>query len=294
MHPRHPLLEHAIDYAGLFPPAALSMESAAREYAADSSSVDAWALGRWVVPAERLNEVLRVVERLDDGPGIWPLSVIGSGSLAQDRDAIAAVEQYGGVELRVESYESRADDLACIQEALETIPSPPVRFLEIPLAADPEPLLQAIRDEGQGSAAKFRTGGVTPEAFPEPDHLLRALTTAIRFGVPFKCTAGLHHPVRGRYRLTYAEDSALALMYGYMNVMVAAAALRAGWSDADARAILLEESPTAFTLDREGVAWRGRRLPPDLVAAFRRDGMVGFGSCSFREPMDELAEIPVA
>jgi hypothetical protein len=294
VHPRHPLLEHAIDYAGLFPPAALSMEDAAREYAADSASDDAWALGRWVVPAERLSEVLRVVELRDDGPALWPLSVIGCGSLARDREGMAVVEQRRGVALRVEAYESRADDLERVHETLETIPSPLVRFLEVPMSADPAPLLGAIRDRGPGAAAKFRTGGVTPDAFPEPDHLLRALATAIRLGVPFKCTAGLHHPVRGRYRLTYAEDSALALMYGYMNVMVAAAALRAGWSDADARAILLEESPAAFTLDQEGVAWRGRRLHRNLVAAFRRDGMLGFGSCSFREPMDELAEIPVA
>ncbi|HEX9755284.1 MAG TPA: hypothetical protein VGA42_06230 [Gemmatimonadales bacterium] len=294
MHPCHPLLEHAIDHAGLFPPAALSMEDAAREYAADSASDDAWALGRWVVPAERLNEVLRVVERMDDGPGRWPLSVIGSGSLARDREGMAAVGQRGDVGLRVEAYETRADDLEHARETLATVPSSPVRFLEIPMSADPALLLEAIRARGPGTAAKFRTGGVTPDAFPEPDHLLRALATAIRLGVPFKCTAGLHHPVRGRYRLTYAEDSALARMYGYMNVMVAAAALRGGWSDADARAILLEESPTAFTLDREGVGWRGRRLHRDLVAAFRRDGMLGFGSCSFREPMDELAEIPVA
>ena len=51
------LLSGAIDYAGLFPPAALDMPSAARNYAAYRAGPHAWALGRFIVPSARLNEV---------------------------------------------------------------------------------------------------------------------------------------------------------------------------------------------------------------------------------------------
>jgi hypothetical protein len=50
------LLEGLIDYAGFAPPAALPMAAAVRNYAAYREGEYARALGRFVVPAERLAE----------------------------------------------------------------------------------------------------------------------------------------------------------------------------------------------------------------------------------------------
>ncbi|MFL6248361.1 MAG: hypothetical protein ACJ74H_20215 [Thermoanaerobaculia bacterium] len=78
------LLEGLIDYAGLFPPAALSMQDAVRNYARYSEEQYAWALGRFVVPADRAHEV----------PPEFPLSVLGidevKAASAQDVERIAA------------------------------------------------------------------------------------------------------------------------------------------------------------------------------------------------------------
>ena len=63
----HVLLEHLIDYAGLFPPAALSMQDAVRNYARYRDGDYAWALGPFIVPKERAHEV----------PSDFPLSVLG-------------------------------------------------------------------------------------------------------------------------------------------------------------------------------------------------------------------------
>jgi hypothetical protein len=63
----HVLLEGLIDYAGLFPPAALSMQDAVRNFARYRDGEHAWALGRFVVPRERVGEV----------PEEFPLSVLG-------------------------------------------------------------------------------------------------------------------------------------------------------------------------------------------------------------------------
>src|SRR5581483_1151007 len=54
--PVHRLLAHLIDYAGLYPPAALKMTSAVNNYAAYRSGENAWALGNFVVNAARLDE----------------------------------------------------------------------------------------------------------------------------------------------------------------------------------------------------------------------------------------------
>ena len=51
------LLSGLIDYAGLFPPASLEMAEAARNYEAYRSGPHSWALGRFIVPSARLNEV---------------------------------------------------------------------------------------------------------------------------------------------------------------------------------------------------------------------------------------------
>ncbi|HEX4149018.1 MAG TPA: hypothetical protein VHY20_08525, partial [Pirellulales bacterium] len=51
------LLEHAIDYAGLFPPASLSLPEAAGNYTAYSQSAESWLLGQFVCPAARLQEL---------------------------------------------------------------------------------------------------------------------------------------------------------------------------------------------------------------------------------------------
>ena len=61
------LLEGLIDYAGLFPPAALSMQDAVRNYARYRDEEFAWALGKFVVPADRADEV----------PSEFPQSILG-------------------------------------------------------------------------------------------------------------------------------------------------------------------------------------------------------------------------
>ncbi len=61
------LLEQLVDYAGLFPPAALSMQDAVRNYARYRDGEYAWALGKFVVPQARMKEV----------PAEFPLSVLG-------------------------------------------------------------------------------------------------------------------------------------------------------------------------------------------------------------------------
>ena len=66
------LLAHAVDYAGLYPPAALSMAAAVREYETQRNGAYSWALGRFVVAAGQLDAF--VAARGTLGGDAWPLS----------------------------------------------------------------------------------------------------------------------------------------------------------------------------------------------------------------------------
>jgi hypothetical protein len=84
------LLEGLIDYAGLFPPAALSMQDAVRNYARYRDGEYAWALGKFIVPQERAKEV----------PREFPLSILGLDEVkATSAEEIAALPKGTYVEI---------------------------------------------------------------------------------------------------------------------------------------------------------------------------------------------------
>jgi hypothetical protein len=64
--------------------------------------------------------------------------------------------------------------------------------------------------------------------------------------------------------------------------------LRAGASDEEGLAALVEADPAAPTLGAEALAWGRFRFDAKELADLRARTLGGFGSCSLREPVDEL------
>jgi hypothetical protein len=297
MHPLRLLLEHGIDYAGLFPPAGLAMRPALENYAAYRRGPEAWALGRFVVPAARLDELERAAADLlpADADDPWRLSVLLGADPAADVRRLGELNcrhaAAGAGALVADAVELKAETAEAVEAALAGLPRHLTAFVELPLNRDPAPALAAIARRGAG--AKVRTGGVTEDAFPATADLLRFLRAAAAAGVPFKATAGLHHTIRARDRLTYEPDSPSGTMYGFLNLFLAAAFLRQGMGDADATRLLEETDPTSLAFEREGggIVWRGHRLGPDALVEARARGLGSFGSCSFEEPIGDLASL---
>jgi hypothetical protein len=77
-------------------------------------------------------------------------------------------------------------------------------------------------------------------------------------------------------------------MYGYLNLFAAAAVLWAGRPRSDARVVLLEDRPEGVRVTREGLRIGGHAIPVEALSAMRSEFAHGFGSCSFREPLDGL------
>ena len=295
------LLAGSIDYAGLFPPAGLPMAEAVRGYAAYRASPDAWALGRFVVPAGRLAELEAEVESLAPTSGVgspaepWRLSVLLGADAAGDLERLGELNCRhagpGATALSGDVVEAKAATVEAIERLLRAVPRWATAYVEVPLEPDPAPLLAAIARAG--GRAKARTGGITPDAFPEAPALLRFLRACTAANLAFKLTAGLHHPLRAEYRLTYEDGGPRGTMYGFLNVFLAAAFLRGGLPDADALELLEERSREAFRFLADAIEWRGRRVDLPTIAATRTHGLGGFGSCSFTEPVGELKGITV-
>ena len=282
------LLEGIVDYAGLFPPAQLDMPSAVRAYAEYLRGGDAWALGRFVVPVARLTEFEEARRALGAAPTEvpWRLSGIAGGDAVADIARAAEFSAGGAAGAIIDSLETRLSTPDDIRRVASRLPGDMELYVEIPVRDDPAPLVRAIADVG--AKAKLRTGGTTAEAFPTSAEVARFLRRCVEAGAPFKATAGLHHPVRARYRLTYAADAPEGTMFGFLNVFLAAAAIRHGASDEEAVALLETTDPGAFHFDDEGVRWRDLRLTTEQLRTVRRTTARSFGSCSFREPVDDL------
>jgi hypothetical protein len=80
-------------------------------------------------------------------------------------------------------------------------------------------------------------------------------------------------------------------MYGFLNVFIAAALVYAGESEDNALAVLQEEDPVAFSFSDDAIAWRDKRVDAEQIRASRADFAISFGSCSFREPVDEIESL---
>jgi hypothetical protein len=287
----HPAFTTIVDYAGLFPPASCSMDDAVAHYARYRESGDRWMLGRFVVPATRLGELAGAVARTELPPAPddpWELSVVLGAEHVTELAHVAelAAGRLGGV-LRTAAVEVRIGTVAEVPRVAERVAGAWEVFLEVPHLTSYDAFLESIK--AVGGMAKIRMGGVSAEAFPDADVVSAFLDAAVRHGVPFKATAGLHHPWRGAYPMTYAPGAATATMFGYAAVLVATAALRSGAGVEVARAILIEDDPTTFRSVDGCLAWRDRQFTGGDLAAARRLAFRGFGSCSFREPVEELA-----
>ena len=221
---------------------------------------------------------------LTDAPGNaapWPVSLVAT---AADFDRIGKMRQES--RLVVQAVECRA------ATGVEVLSAARISSLGIDLFVEPTnlaafgelaPLVAEI-----GASAKIRTGGVTVDAFPTPKQVLDFLVTCRQARIRFKATAGLHHAVRGEYRLTYEPVPPMGEMFGFLNVAVAAALVWHGRNPAVALSALEERSMDAFVFTDGGLAWRDERLSAAEIDEARSRFFTGFGSCSFREPMAEV------
>jgi hypothetical protein len=279
------LLGRIIDYAGLFPPAALTMESAVQNYQKYLGGDFGWMIGGYVVPASRLGEFAGAFEKVCCGEqeNPWTLSIVCAGETVDD---VQAIQDFRQGAVFIGSLETKAADGRGAQALLDKLPAARSRYVEFPLERARE-VLPVLAD--YGARAKIRLGGVTPESVPSVEIVAGFLSACMRERVAWKATAGLHHAVRSMRELTPGGPQ--SSMHGFVNVFLAGALAYFG---ADEKAIiktLSEEDPGAFKADDEVLRWHDNTMIADQLEKVRGEFAISFGSCSFEEPVLDLKQM---
>jgi hypothetical protein len=264
-----------VDDAGLFPPEELDMAAAVARHRRDRAAGSPVLTHRFVCPVARLGE-LRALLR--DGDVV---QVIALGPANADTERrLAAIRQEGrlpvvALETRLPAdAEEHAAALDVVDSVARSFPGL-AAFVEIGTGPDQDQALDLLA--GHGHLAKVRCGGVRPELFPAAADLGRFILGAVERGLPFKATAGLHHAVGYR-------DGATGLAhFGFLNVLLAVAGAQAGL---DARQL----EDTLGRRDARAVADLAAALDTAAATAVRAE-FRSFGSCSTREPLEDLAAL---
>ncbi|HEX3467144.1 MAG TPA: hypothetical protein VHT05_03605 [Candidatus Elarobacter sp.] len=295
------LLDHLIDDAALFPPASMAMVPALRAHARHRESAYWWVGGRFVLPASRVEEFSAA--RTGRSDSIELSMVLDAGIRGARGDTVRAdlerterVRSLDGV--TVASFEAKLPRLTFDDAALQRIVADITeRYASAEAAfwyesgydagwlAPPDAWLTAIATARAAApanltlGAKVRCGGTMPGATPSIDDLAAFIVAAHAHDVPWKATAGLHHPVRR------------GETHGFLNVFIAGIALHAGALEpARVGDVLAETDASAFVLDPAHAGWRDVRIDAEQIAAARAR-CVALGSCSFDEPVNDLREL---
>jgi hypothetical protein len=203
--------------------------------------------------ASMLNRFVVPVARLGELPPDHPPLSVVLGSAA-DAELVAQADRVEAVELVLDGPRPSSADLIAAYRALQ--PLGVETYFELVLDESWRDSVPAAIGAvaAVGGRVKLRCGGATT---PSVEQVALVVAACREAGVPFKATAGLHHAV-------HRGDE-----HGFLNILAATAA-----PPARLEAVLAEEDAGALELDGAD-----------------RTVFTSFGSCSWREPIEDLQEL---
>jgi hypothetical protein len=271
-------LQRLVDDAAIFPPGNVPLDRAVAEHREHRAASYAALVGGFVVSDTRLADLAALVAD-DDEP--LAVNVVVTGGAGAIEPAVRWATRAPGLELAAIEIALRdEDDLARnagrvvamvdslraeMGDDVEVYVEPPRRTL-----VAEQPWLAALDEVSlAGLRLKFRTGGVTADAFPSVAELASAIDAALDRETPFKCTAGLHDAVRHVDGETGFEH------HGFLNILLAT---RVALDGGDVEAALSAPAPAA-------------ELPDADACASARRWLTSFGSCSVLDVHEDLVDL---
>ncbi len=278
-------LDGIVDYAGLFPPAQLSMEDAVATYQRCRRGPFAWMLAKFVVRAQQLGALESALGKSEP---VEAVAIADGQTPIHEREHVRLTSCEIALALPTNEIGSPRTAIRALEKGLQSLAPGLAVVVELPRGLRSTLLAEAMDALADARCdAKIRCGGVAAEATPSVAEVADFIRAATHDGVAFKATAGLHHPVR------HFNAETGFVMHGFLNVLAAACAAPT-CDTATLHEIVGEEDATQFAFEDVGFSWRGVRLADtEALAKVRRHAFRSFGSCSFDEPVDDLLALGV-
>lgn len=311
-----------IDYAGLFPPTSLTLDKAINNYSNYRNADHKWMLSRFIIPGSRINELNKYMELFEKNPPFL-FSVLGKATNKikefeinfrsvieniisfeenfRDNIKIDALElKFPSIEVKKHTKEKFEQFLQIISTIISDTPTKNKLdiFLELtdPLIKEKilKEFLQVLVNYNKTAkiaeinflAFKLRTGGVVPEAFPPVEVISRVILECSNYGIPWKATAGLHHPIR------HYNESVKNKMHGFINVIGATALNEEHKLDIETlNKIISDENPKHFKFENDLFSWKDIEISSQTIYKSRFKRFISFGSCSFNEPKEDMIKL---
>lgn len=280
------LLTEIIDYAGLFPPSQVSMAVAVQNYAAYRESEHAWMLGRFIVPVRNLDKFNKEAEKFFKESHPWRISAIVGEDVANDLKKVVRFNKKNEGLAVIDTVEIKPSSTEEIYQITKILPEQLIAYFEVPQTEVLTEFMTTLAITR--NRAKIRTGGTTPDAFPSTDAIIKFMRICIAANVPFKATAGLHHPLRTNKPLTYEENAPRGMMHGFLNLFLSAAYLRQNLNNSFVHQLMNENEADDLRFEDERIDWKEHSVDVHVVNLLRQKNAMSFGSCSFIEPIEDL------
>lgn len=283
------LLSEIIDYAGLFPPSQVPMQTAVKNFADYLKGENSWMLGRFIVPFKRFDEFIDEGEKHFTKKNPWRVSLLVNNNLAKSLKRIDDFNSQFDGRAKIDTLEIKVKEASEITDAAKILPADFRTYFEIPPSDVLTSFLTALAITKHG--AKLRAGGITVDAFPSTDAIIKFMRICIAANVPFKATAGLHHPLRCVKPLTYEPEPPIGAMNGFLNLFLSACILRQDLNNATVHRLMNDPEAASFSFGEDEITWGNQTVPLQTLSLTRMKNALSFGSCSFLEPIEDLQEI---
>jgi hypothetical protein len=306
-----------IDYAGLFPPTRLDMDTAIHNFAEYRSGDYSFMLSNFICPADKLGELNKYKDELFSKNPPFRFSVICNcrcelpeftKTLTEHLENIEAFYEHQGNRIKVTTLEIRLPEFGADKQEVHRLLNQTVRRVNNFLPNDVQVFFEMTMDDlwKENATAlvealsehnsrmtnniryirggfKLRCGGVTPDLIPDSEKVSTIIDMCNRHQVPMKFTAGLHHPVR------HKSSEMGTKQHGFFNIF--SAAILAHTYQSSEKSILEvieDENLGHFRFDDTFFAWKKFKVTAEGISKARMALACSFGSCSFDEPVEDL------
>lgn len=313
-------MQEIIDYAGLFPPANLSLDTSIQKYSQYRKSDDSWMLSRYIIPSARLKELNPYKDNLLTEGDSFAFSVLGKQTETVSeykghlQNVVTSLKQFHAdhgshvttdvLEIKLPREVVFANDEDLLSEIYETTARHFAGVKEFPSDIYFEGIfdknwekeigliLKSLSNYNNSPATevnvgfKLRCGGVEASMIPSVEQVAFTLNRVRQQNLAIKCTAGLHHPIR------HYDHSVKAKMHGFFNVFGGAMLGYAhDFSDEQMTEVIKEEDPEHYKFTDSGFCWNELEVSTDEIKELREVAVISFGSCSFDEPREDLQKL---